>query len=122
MTANRCSLLGLPAELRNHIFELALVSKNARVSIYLQGGHFTPPSATQPGISRTNRQLRQETLPIFYGQNAFEIHPSDRPGLLACKTWVQAIAAQLELIRTLVITPFSDHDVSIKLSIVDTEL
>lgn len=37
---------------------------------------YTRPVATQPALTRVTRQVRAETLPIFYGKNTFVIIPN----------------------------------------------
>jgi len=62
----RCRLLELPAEVRNRIFELAL-AEDAYHEIDLW-----PPYIAHdrdlPAVTRTNRQIRKETLPVFTQQ------------------------------------------------------
>ncbi|KAK5117157.1 hypothetical protein LTR85_008925 [Meristemomyces frigidus] len=58
-------LLGIPPELRNHIYRYAptdsdLIQVNAR-------------NATRPDLLLTCRQLRQEASGIFFGENAFHV-------------------------------------------------
>ncbi|KAK4967969.1 hypothetical protein LTR42_010297 [Elasticomyces elasticus] len=73
------ALLGLPAELRNFIFELAIISPHpirAGLSVRWESElavSQTKVSPGQPALARVNRQLRDESLAIFYGQNAFLI-------------------------------------------------
>lgn len=65
-------LLRLPAELRNHIFQLSVL-KLFSIDILSRNSKRQSPRLLQPSLSRTSRQLRREVLPIFYGGNAFEI-------------------------------------------------
>ena len=62
----RASLLGLPGELRNVIYRLALVETDR---IVIDAAN---PVAPQPGLLRTYRQLRNESLKIFYRENSFQ--------------------------------------------------
>lgn len=62
-------LLRLPPELRNWIYELVVVEKDA---IRIEN---TSVRALPPGLTHTCRQLRVEASPIHYGQNIFVIHP-----------------------------------------------
>ena len=57
-------LLELPAELRNEICRLVVVKPFITLN---SAGRI--PLAMQPALSRVNKQLREETLPIFYGEN-----------------------------------------------------
>ncbi|KAK4544940.1 hypothetical protein LTR36_003845 [Oleoguttula mirabilis] len=56
------SFLDLPAELRNDIYHLALTHDTVTVTDRL----------IEPALLSTTRQIRRETLPIFYGANTFE--------------------------------------------------
>lgn len=67
----RASLLGLTGELRNQIYRLAIVGPD-RVTI--DAANPVPP---QPGLLRTCRQLRNETLDIFYRENSFRYRVVD---------------------------------------------
>jgi len=79
-------LLELPAELRNYIFGLVLVSPErivARITWHLpsedehavEDGDETRNTTTapiqQPGLTRINSQVRSEALPVFYSQSTF---------------------------------------------------
>ncbi|KAK5686523.1 hypothetical protein LTS10_002643 [Elasticomyces elasticus] len=77
------TLLGLPPELRNRIFELAVVEPFA-ISIG-QSVNRRLPNRTiahdrailqQPPLTRVNHQTRSEALAIFYGQNTFVVDHS----------------------------------------------
>ncbi|CAK3928317.1 Hypothetical predicted protein [Lecanosticta acicola] len=62
-TSKKTTFLDLSAELRNKIYEDALVQPKGikfRYDLSL---------LTQPALTRTCRQIRHESLPIFYGQN-----------------------------------------------------
>ncbi|KAK5704352.1 hypothetical protein LTR97_003370 [Elasticomyces elasticus] len=63
-----CSrLLDLPPELRNAIYEYALViHQPITISKTSQW--------TQPGLLRACKQIRQEAAPIYYGMNQFHIY------------------------------------------------
>ncbi|KAK3658036.1 hypothetical protein LTR56_000756 [Elasticomyces elasticus] len=77
------SLLTIPPELRTRIWELALKitdtppvicqdsankDKTLKVCTYKFDNQ-----AIQPSLTKTNRQVRAETLPMFYGRNTFEL-------------------------------------------------
>ncbi|KAK5737167.1 hypothetical protein LTR17_006950 [Elasticomyces elasticus] len=73
------ALLELPPEIRNFIFELVVVSPRplgAGLSVRWESEiavSQTKVSPRQPALAHVNRQLRDECLAIFYGQNAFLI-------------------------------------------------
>ncbi|KAK5732640.1 hypothetical protein LTR17_010321 [Elasticomyces elasticus] len=61
------TLLGIPPEMRNRIFELVLVEKHAnRLYEDTWGEH-----CIRPDLLRTNRQIRDEATPVWYGANIF---------------------------------------------------
>ncbi|CAK4032274.1 Hypothetical predicted protein [Lecanosticta acicola] len=68
-------LLNLPAEIRNLIFEYAVTSQKTVVTFrpdHFQRDSFT--AATQPPLTRVSRQVRSESLPIYYECNDFVLH------------------------------------------------
>lgn len=65
----RISFLDLPPELRDQIYEAALVEK--KVCTGRPGQKFA-----QPALTRVSRQIREEALPVFYGMNAFQFEMS----------------------------------------------
>lgn len=68
-------LLDLPPEIREHIFTFAVTSEKPIVTFRLDT--FQQDSyeeASQPTITRVSRQVRRETLPLFYECNEFIIH------------------------------------------------
>lgn len=68
-------LLELPAELREHIFTLAVTSQKPIVTFRLD--RFQKDSyeqALQPAITGVSRQIRREALPLYYDCNEFIIH------------------------------------------------
>jgi hypothetical protein len=71
----RSHLLDLPAELREHIFSLAVTSEKPIVTFRLdkfQKESYT--QAFQPAITKVSRQVRREALPLYYDCNEFIIH------------------------------------------------
>ncbi|KAH9901856.1 hypothetical protein F4778DRAFT_781742 [Xylariomycetidae sp. FL2044] len=63
----RLSLLGLPPELRNKIYDLVLFNCNGGDRV--EHWRLLVPHA----LVQVNKQLRAETLPIYYGTNKFKI-------------------------------------------------
>ncbi|TKA28447.1 hypothetical protein B0A50_03914 [Salinomyces thailandicus] len=74
-TSTAASFLGLPAELRNAIYDLVLHNPKDDKTVRQ---HQNPNSRC--GILATCRQIRQETLPMFYALNHFVLQ------LRACST------------------------------------
>ncbi|KAK3641141.1 hypothetical protein LTR56_006863 [Elasticomyces elasticus] len=66
-----CRLLELSAELRNIIYEFVLLQKDDIV---------VTPTLRSPALLQVSRQIRQETLAMWYESNTFEIAVND------CKT------------------------------------
>lgn len=73
--STRCALLELPAELRNKIYEYALVEQWC-IEIDRQ-------NHLQPGLLRTCHQIRAEAIEMFYSENQFQLRvyfpPEVRP-------------------------------------------
>jgi hypothetical protein len=63
--SSRCHLLALPGELRNWIYRLAVVSDHS-IEVGLKG-------YARSGLLATSREIRAETLQIFYYENQFDI-------------------------------------------------
>lgn len=61
----------LPAEIRNHIYELALPSKEVELVVASPFLDDLMALGIQPAITRTSKQLRSETLPMFYTNATF---------------------------------------------------
>lgn len=71
----RSRLLDLPPELRDAIYEFALTAEKTVVTYRLDAyERDTYDHAVQPALTRVNRQVRDETLPIYYGCNDFILH------------------------------------------------
>ena len=66
----QCRLLQLPPELRNKIYSFALVEDNA-IMVSERSDITGDPPVWVPGLLATNRQVRTEATPIFYGENTF---------------------------------------------------
>lgn len=98
----RSRLLDLPAEIREHIFTFVVVpDKKTMVTFCLD--RFQKESyeeASQPPITRVSRQVRRETVPLFYECNEFVIHTDDQKAEDA-QRWLQHNRAQLSKIRHL---------------------
>lgn len=66
------TLLTLPAELRDHIYTDLIPRDLCIILKRTSDGRFVPASErTALATMQTCRQIRQETLPIYYGQNIF---------------------------------------------------
>lgn len=68
-TSSGKGLLDLPAELRNVIYEMVLVSQDMV--------RLTSEDHTAPGLLRVNEQIRAESRAIYYCQNRFLIKCKD---------------------------------------------
>ncbi|CAK4033259.1 Hypothetical predicted protein [Lecanosticta acicola] len=67
------ALLNLPAELRNRIYEYAVISSD-RLLVPSTCKHDDRPTAQQPALTKVNRQVREETIKTFYAENVFVYH------------------------------------------------
>ncbi|KAF2765570.1 hypothetical protein EJ03DRAFT_250063, partial [Teratosphaeria nubilosa] len=84
--------LGLPIEIRDHIYELVVVRQQTTITMLSNFDcHRSEVSACQPAISMVNHQFRAETLPIFYSMNLFLAEVSDRTDLMIASRWLEAI-------------------------------
>lgn len=71
-TSLRLSLLSLPPELRNYIYDLSIPSNKTFVV-----GPWRPSTRQmQPPLTRCCKQIRSEVLPMFVARNRFEVRPS----------------------------------------------
>lgn len=72
---SRCPLLKLPAEIRNQIYDLVLVSRWFGTYAHVD----VPTQLTrkrdwkQPALTYISRQVRRETTPISFGDNVFRL-------------------------------------------------
>ena len=107
-TANTCyTFLSLPAELRNGIYELALIEvpmiPERSILAYTTRPSYERPQK-EPALTMTCRQIRRETLKIFYERNIFEfrcytVEPAPR---------VEALPVAVNMMSTIDISPYSD--------------
>ena len=82
----------LPPELRDQIYEYIVLKP--RTTITMLTNHAcvqSEVSAGQPALSYVNKQLRAETLPLFYSSNTFLAEVSDIYDLEIAKQWLAAI-------------------------------
>lgn len=90
-TKSTPTLLGLPGELRNEIYRLALIEDNF---VYLND------HSLQPGLLMTNRQIRKEAMPIFQenklGLVIYDLKPEPHSDHWC---WVEEAAEMLRLDR-----------------------
>ncbi|KAK5173178.1 uncharacterized protein LTR77_003300 [Saxophila tyrrhenica] len=95
VTPTSPTILSLPRELRDQVYGYALLEPIVSVTPKL---HHAPdfqnyPPATQPGITKTNRQLREETLPLFYSLNTFHMGLGNRTDRPLTKRWLRSLNA-----------------------------
>ncbi|KAK5682238.1 hypothetical protein LTS10_005364 [Elasticomyces elasticus] len=99
------SLLTIPPELRTRIWELALNiadtppmihqdSANKNDTLKVRKYKFDD-QAVQPPLTKINRQVRAETLPMFYGRNTFEL------GYSLGRRWLGCIGENATHLRSL---------------------
>ena len=107
-TGTRSLLLELPFEIREIIFDLTVSSEKPIVAFRLD--HYQRESyqeAIQPSLCRVSRQVREESLPIFFKSHTFIFHTEDSklndtrrwlecseawlPGLLQVSLWIRYV-------------------------------
>lgn len=96
-------LLSLPAELRALIFQYAVTTPSDnpvvtyRLGTYERDGY---SEAVQPPLTCVSRQLRRESLPLFYECNDFVLH-SEAPRASDTRAWLRSSAPYLRDLRCL---------------------
>lgn len=84
--------LDLPRELRDEIYEYLVVKPtNTITMLELSPVFHNEVSAAQPAISRVSKQIRAESLPMFYKRNLFTAELSNFLDLTIAKSWLEAI-------------------------------
>lgn len=74
----RSRLLALPPELRDLIFAFALTSSKPLVAFRLDSyQRQTYQESIQPPLTQVNKQIRRETLPLFYDCNSIILHTEE---------------------------------------------
>jgi len=75
---SQASLMGLPLHLRQRIWRLAVVETQFFV--------YPAINQEQPDLAMTSRQIRNEVLPLYYGENVFAIEiPASSAGAVVSK-------------------------------------
>lgn len=79
----KCYLLKLPAELRNYIYGLALLKRSTvwatheyNLEVRQYDAFTLSMHNAEPPLTRVNREIRSETLPVYYAINTFGFRPS----------------------------------------------
>lgn len=119
-----CFLLDLPPELRSRIWEYTIsllptqVANNANAEvprrIKVKSGSLDALECCRPpAIAQTNRALRAETLPIFYGANKWEVHS---------RAFLESIRPHLNLFKHIVIGECWRFKISGSLPVVQVHL
>ncbi|KAK6394196.1 hypothetical protein LTR65_002042 [Meristemomyces frigidus] len=115
---SKCHLLSLAAELRNRIYELVLVNDKGRIHadlddyIYCSDNH----AVLQPALTRVSREVRNDTLPIFYGQNTFQVsldlvEVSEAKDSI--RAWMTGIGDRARLFHRMELTMCCYHGISL---------
>jgi len=91
--ASRCRLLELPAEIRDAIYRFALTAEKPVVTFRLDDyQRDSYEQAVQPALTQVSRQVRQESLPVYFASNTFVLHTEgskadDARRWLQCNEW-----------------------------------
>ncbi|KAF2858202.1 hypothetical protein K470DRAFT_266222 [Piedraia hortae CBS 480.64] len=93
-------LLSLPPELRNAIYEYVLASEE-KISVAFrlepsQGNSYR--QATHPALTRVNRQIRYESLPVYFARNSFVLCAEGSKAVDA-RRWLEANNSYLDHLR-----------------------
>lgn len=119
---DRCYLLELPRELRDMIIEEAIEVKE--VTPYL--GALVLRNIFQPPLAAVNRQLRAETLPLYYKTSHFSCASLAEPGQWErVQRWLAATQPYLHMIKTITFELCYSHKRVLKIKSVpgkETEL
>lgn len=92
-------LLELPAEIRDAIFEFALTSEKPVVAFRLdEYQRDSYQEAQQPPLTQVNRQVRRESLPIFYNCNEVVLH-TDSSKASDTQRWLRCIEPNLAMLH-----------------------
>lgn len=94
-------LLRLPAEIRSLIFEFAVIADKPLVTFRVdeyQGESYA--QAVQPPLTQTSRQIRRESLPIYYESNNFILH-TESPKVVDAQNWLRCNSPYLADLRRL---------------------
>ena len=114
-------LLSIPTELRLLILEYALRSSSTLaiggcytpsfsepLAVTVNGGNITTSTSTaeairstQPSVSFVNRQLRAESLPVFYQQNRFLLAVQNRRAKADVINWLNTISSNPKITSNL---------------------
>lgn len=90
-------LLSLPPELRNRIFELVLPSPPDGVLTLTAR---SPAKGIQlPILSQVSRQVRRETLSLFFSNATLRLHTDGRSSLAFVRTWLDLLRPHLDFVR-----------------------
>ena len=72
---SRCRLLDLPPEIRDIIYEYSLASEKTVVTFRLDSyQRDSYDEATQPALTMVSRQVRRESLPVYFACNRIALH------------------------------------------------
>jgi len=84
------SLLSLPFELREMIFDYATYCDSADLHIGFQTlvPSTCTPNAVQPPVTRVNKQIRSESLATFYRSNSFVLCLHNDKAVRRCQKWI----------------------------------
>lgn len=113
-TNTTSSLLELPPELRNYIYELVLVEPSTIKLVTLRDA-WDISKVRRPTMAGICKQIRQEALPIYYERNTFELYIGAlSPGMsgpnsfIFLRKWLGMIgAANIKLVKRVIVSSAS---------------
>lgn len=90
-------LLALPAELRVYIYELVVIETHPLKPTFM---YSKPDDGKQPAVTKVSRQVRAESLPIYYEKNTFRVECYVGSVIESSQRWLRAIEQNVHIIKT----------------------
>ncbi|KAK5113476.1 hypothetical protein LTR62_003345 [Meristemomyces frigidus] len=82
----------LPPELREEIYLLVLQKPHNTITMLANHTSYKSEiSAAQPSLTKVCKQLRHETLPVYYNANVFLADVSEADDVATAQRWLRAI-------------------------------
>lgn len=103
------ALLSLPPELRNRIWAYAMKPSGgqSREPLIIHRSRWydrrlmSGKSAMQPALTKVNRRIRSESLPMFYGRNILTIEYDNSGGSDRALQWLKSLGKNAKFIQEL---------------------
>jgi len=121
--SNECTFMRLPYEMREMIYKLALPPPRTRDRLYKLVFKKTDGRAlaTIPSISQTCKQIREETLRIWLGQNVFLFHREAWATGHQFQSWLNTLGPHAVFIKDIAFHLHMSHGIRSMEPELDTE-